>query len=149
MTTTSPRYLVPTTFEAKVFAPFLNGLMRLGISAKGSRILEHVGRTSGQTYRTPVNLLKLDGHDYLVAPRGEAQWVRNVRAAGELDLLLGRRRRTYEVNEVPVAQRVPIIREYLVKWAWEVGKFFEDIDATSTDEQIAAVADGFPVFRLA
>jgi deazaflavin-dependent oxidoreductase (nitroreductase family) len=142
------RYLAPTSFEAKVFAPLLNGLMHLGISAKGSRILEHRGRTSGKVYRTPVNLLTLDGHEYVVAPRGEAQWVRNVRVAGELVLVLGRRRRTCAVVEVPEEQRVPVIREYLVKWAWEVGRFFEGLDAGSTDEQIAAVAAGFPVFQL-
>jgi hypothetical protein len=150
MTATTPdRYLAPTTFEAKVFTPLMNGLMRLGISAKGSRILEHRGRTSGTVFRTPVNLLVLDGQEYLVAPRGETHWVRNVRASGELVLLLGRRRRTCAVDEVPVDQRVPIIRQYLVQWAWEVGRFFEGIDALSSDEQIAAVAAGFPVFRLA
>ncbi|HVU72556.1 MAG TPA: nitroreductase/quinone reductase family protein [Mycobacteriales bacterium] len=150
MTTTTTRYVEPTAFEAKVFARVLNGLMHLGVSAKGSRILEHRGRTSGATFRTPVNLLHHDGCDYLVAPRGETQWVRNVRAAdGELTLVLGRRRRTYRAVEVPVAERTPMIRAYLEQWAWEVGKFFEGIDASSSDEEIAAVAAGFPVFRLA
>lgn len=149
MTAPADRYLAPTAFEQKVFGRALNGLMRLGVSAKGSRILEHRGRSTGRVFRTPVNLLTHDGTAYLVAPRGETQWVRNVRAAdGELTLVLGRRRRTYRAVEVPVEQRTPIIREYLAKWAWEVGKFFEGIDATSSDEQIAAVAGGFPVFRL-
>lgn len=39
-----------------------------------------------------MNLLSFDGSGSLVAPRGHTQWVRNLRAAGEGHLLLGRRR---------------------------------------------------------
>jgi hypothetical protein len=68
------------------------GFTRLGISVWGSRILEVRGRKSGEPRRTPVNMLTFDGQTYLVAPRGHTQWVRNLRAAGEGDLLLGRKR---------------------------------------------------------
>ncbi len=56
-------------------------------------MLEVRGRSSGQPRRTPVNLLTLDGVRYLVAPRGETQWVRNLRASGEGRLLFGQAQR--------------------------------------------------------
>jgi deazaflavin-dependent oxidoreductase (nitroreductase family) len=146
-TASGAHYDAPSAFEVKAFK-ILNGLMHLGLSVKGSRVLEHVGRTSGKTFRTPVNLLTVDGTDYLVAPRGETQWVRNVRASGTLTLLLGRKRTKYVATEVPVADRVPLLRAYLKAWAWEVGKFFEGIGADSTDEELAAIADRHPIFSL-
>jgi deazaflavin-dependent oxidoreductase (nitroreductase family) len=147
VTSSGAHYDPPSNFEQKSFK-LLNGLMHLGLSVKGSRVLEHVGRTSGKTFRTPVNLLSVDGADYLVAPRGETQWVRNVRASGSLTLLLGRRRTTYVPVEIPVADRVPLLRAYLKAWAWEVGKFFDGVGADSTDDELAAIADRHPIFRL-
>lgn len=148
-TATGAHYDAPTAFEQKVFAKTLNGLMHLGVSVKGSRVLEHVGRTSGNAYRTPVNLLKVGGEQYLVAPRGETQWVRNVRVSGTLVLILGRRRSSYTAVEVPVAERTVILRAYLKAWAWEVGKFFEGVGPDANDEELAGIAEGHPIFRLA
>ena len=50
--------------------------------------------------------------------------------------------------EVPVAERVPVIRAYVDAWYWEVGRFVEGLDRSSTDAQILAVAPGMPVFRV-
>jgi len=67
----------------------------------GSRVLEVRGRTSGEPRRVPVNLLVLEGDRYLVAPRGETQWVRNLRASGgEGALLLGTRRELFSAGEL-------------------------------------------------
>lgn len=148
LTASGAHYDEPTAFEQKFFARTLNGLMHLGLSVKGSRVLEHTGRTSGKTFRTPVNLLDVDGADYLVAPRGETQWVRNVRASGTLTLLLGRRRTAYTAVEVPIEDRIPLLRAYLAAWAWEVGKFFEGVDAEASDDELAAIAGRHPIFRL-
>ena len=113
----------------------------------GSRVLEHRGRSSGKVFHTPVNLLTIDGTEYLVSPRGETQWVRNVRhAGGHLVLILGRRRRPYTATEVPVADSVPILRAYLRRWKFEVGMFFDGVSPDSTDEEWAAVAARHPVF---
>ncbi|MDX6580636.1 MAG: hypothetical protein QOJ47_2185, partial [Gaiellales bacterium] len=76
------RYVRPGWFTKHVFNRIVAGLTRLGLSVLGSRVLEVRGRTSGEPRRVPVNLLTLDGERYLVAPRGETQWVRNLRASG-------------------------------------------------------------------
>ena len=41
-----------------------------------------------------------------------------------------------------------MIKEYLRRWKSEVGMFFEGIDENATDEQVRAIAPGFPVFAL-
>ena len=66
----------------------------------GSRVLEVRGRSSGEPRRTPVNLLELEGERYLVAPRGETQWVRNLRASGEGRLLVGTRGEPFTAVEL-------------------------------------------------
>ncbi len=145
----TPHYQRPDWFTRKVITPFLNFLMRLGISVWGSRVLEHRGRRSGQPHHTPVNLLSLGSEQYLVAARGETEWVRNVRAAeGRLVLILGRHREERRAVEIPAAERTPILRAYLRRWKFEVGMFFEGVGPDSTDEEFAAIADRHPVFVL-
>lgn len=95
-----------------------------------------------------MNPLPLDGRRYLVAPRGTTAWVRNLRVAGEGELRLGRRVDAFVATEVVDDDKIPVLRAYLDKWAWEVGAFFEGVDAGSTDEQLTAIAPGFPVFVL-
>ena len=119
----------------------------IGISVKGSRVLEVRGRTSGAVRTTVVNLLTLDGQRYLVAPRGTTQWVRNLRAAGGGTLRLGRRRETFTPTELPDEAKDGVLRAYLEEWAWEVGKFFDGLTASSSDAELAAAPD-FPVFRV-
>jgi deazaflavin-dependent oxidoreductase (nitroreductase family) len=152
-TTTNPahaHYKRPDWFTRTVMNRFLNLMMRLGLSVRGSRVLEHRGRTSGDVHHTPVNLLTIDGVDYLVAPRGETQWVRNVRAAGgRLVLILGRRRHSRTATVLPPAESTDILRTYLRRWKFEVGMFFDGVGPDSSDAEFAAVAERHPVFRLA
>ena len=119
-----------------------------GISLFGSRVLAVRGRKSGELRSVPVNLLELDGERYLVAPRGNTQWVRNARAAGGGQLRLGSRTEDVALVELPADQRVPVLRVYLTRWGWEVGRFVEGLSKKSTDSEIAAVAPGIPVFRV-
>jgi deazaflavin-dependent oxidoreductase (nitroreductase family) len=50
----------------------------------GFAIVTHVGRRSGRTYRTPVNLFRSDERYVIALTYGSgSQWVRNVLAAGE------------------------------------------------------------------
>jgi deazaflavin-dependent oxidoreductase (nitroreductase family) len=123
-------------------------LARRGISLMGARVLAVRGRTSGQWRTNPVNLLTHDGVRYLVAPRGHTHWVRNIRVAGGGELRLGRSVEPFTVTEIPDADKLPILRAYFKRWGWEVARFFEDLPKKPTDEQLAAVAPGVPVFRI-
>jgi deazaflavin-dependent oxidoreductase (nitroreductase family) len=141
------RYLAPRAGTA-VFNRVVAALTRAGISVMGSRVLAVRGRTSGQWRTVPVNLLVVEGERYLVAPRGHTQWVRNLRAAGTGELRLGRRVEAFTATELDDEEKLPVLREYLRKWAWEVGAFFEGVDKDSPDEVLRAAAPGFPAFRI-
>ena len=142
-------YRKPGWFTRNVFNRLVARLTAMGVSVWGSRVLEVKGRRSGLPRRAPVNLLTIDGQAYLVAPRGETDWVRNVRAdGGRLDLLLGRRRDHHVATEVADDAKVEVLRAYLRRWKAEVGVFFDGIDADSTDDAILAIAHKHPAFRL-
>jgi deazaflavin-dependent oxidoreductase (nitroreductase family) len=145
---TEPHYKKPDPFTKHVFNPTVAAFTRLGISVWGSRVLEVRGRTSGKPRRTPVNLLTIDDSKYLVAPRGETQWVRNLRVAGDGVLILGRRRQPFTGVEVAVADRREILRAYLKRWKAEVGVFFDGVSAESTDSELDRIAPHHPVFRI-
>jgi deazaflavin-dependent oxidoreductase (nitroreductase family) len=123
-------------------------LTRHGVSVYGSRMLRVRGRKSGEPRLTLVNLLVVDGDRYLVAPRGHTQWVRNLRAAGAGELVLGRRVAPVTAVELADDVKVPVLRAYLKRFGWEVGMFFENLTKNSTDDELREVAPGFPAFRL-
>src|SRR5512147_616145 len=101
------RYVAPGGRMDTWSAAVVRWLTDHGISLFGSRVLVVPGRRSGEPRSVPVNLLELDGERYLVAPRGNTQWVRNARAAGAGQLRLGRRTEQVVLTELPAAERVP------------------------------------------
>jgi len=141
-------YQQPGWFTTHVFNQVVAGLTRMGVSVWGSRVLEVRGRTSGEPRRTPVNLLTYDGARYLVAPRGETQWVRNLRVAGDGVLIVGRHRQTFSAQELPHGEKPEVLRAYLKRWKAEVGVFFDGVSATSTDDELDRIAPKHPVFRI-
>jgi deazaflavin-dependent oxidoreductase (nitroreductase family) len=138
----------PGWFTKNVLNRLVALLTRTGASVMGSRVLEVRGRSSGEPRRTPVNLLVFDGERYLVAPRGETQWVRNLRAAGEGRLLVGRRSEAFRATELADDQKPALLRAYLKRWAVEVGVFFDGVGADASDEELQNIAPRHPVFRL-
>jgi deazaflavin-dependent oxidoreductase (nitroreductase family) len=141
-------YQQPGWFTTHVFNPLVALATRAGLSVYGSRILAVRGRKSGEWRTTPVNLLVLDGVQYLVAPRGHTQWVRNLRVSGEGELRLGRRVDRFVATEIPDAEKVPILRAYLKKWKMEVGVFFGGVGPDSPDTDLRRIAPDHPVFRI-
>jgi deazaflavin-dependent oxidoreductase (nitroreductase family) len=149
MTEPAVQYRPPGRITRRVLNPLVQGLTRAGISVWGSRVLETTGRRSGLTRRTPVNPLRHEGRQYLVAPRGEAQWVRNVRADdGRLALCLGHRRDEMVAEELTDAEKGPVLRAYLRRWKMEVGVFFDGVSADSSDEEVLRISHDHPVFVL-
>src|SRR4029450_13806606 len=132
-------YRAPGWFTRNVFNPFVELLTRRGISVLGSRVLAVKGRTSGEWRSTPVNLLELEGRRYLVSPRGETQWVRNIRVAGGGELRVGKKTEAFNSREIEDKEKVPLLRAYLKRWKVEVGVFFEGVGPDSTDEEIQPI----------
>src|SRR5687768_115498 len=144
----APRYVKPGWFVRNIFNRFVAALTRAGISVWGSRELRVRGRSSGEWRTTPVNLLSLAGHRYLVAPRGETQWVRNLRVAGQGELRVGRRTEAFRATELFDDEKVEVLRAYLKRWKAEVGVFFDGVSADAPDSELRRIASNHPVFRL-
>lgn len=138
----------PGWFTVQVLNRTVAWLTRRGVSVWGSRILAVRGRKSGQWRRTPVNPLRLDSGEYLVAARGHVQWTHNMRAAGGGELLLGRRSQPFHAVEVPDGEKPEILRAYLKRWKMEVGAFFDGVSADSPAAELTRIAPDHPVFRI-
>ena len=142
-----PRYLAPSS-GTMIFNAAVARLTKMGVSVYGSRVLAVRGRKSGEWRTTPVNPLTLDGERYLIAPRGNTQWVRNMRVAGGGELRRGRKVETFTATELPVEDRPRVLRAYLKKWKFEVGVFFQGVGPDATEERMLAIAPDHPVFRI-
>jgi deazaflavin-dependent oxidoreductase (nitroreductase family) len=142
------RYLQPGWFTRNLFNRLVVLATHAGLSVWGSRILQVRGRTSGQVRQTPVNLLTFEGRRYLVAPRGVTQWVRNLRAAQEGTLRLGRHGEGFRAVELADADKLPVLRAYLRRWKLEVGVFFDGVGPDADDTELLRIAPNHPVFRV-
>jgi deazaflavin-dependent oxidoreductase (nitroreductase family) len=139
-------YRPPNWLVRYVLNPQVTFTTWLGVGT--ARVLAVKGRTSGQWRTVPLNLLTHDGRRYLVSPRGETQWVRNLRAAGDGELRRGRRAESFHARELSDQEKVAVLRAYLGKWAMEMGIFFQGIGARSSDEDFLAIAPMHPTFEV-
>ena len=78
----------------------------------GFAVVSHVGRRSGRVYRTPVNLFR-DGDRYAIALTygSDSQWVRNVLAAGAVDIETRGRRVRHVAPEIVHDARRALVPE--------------------------------------
>jgi hypothetical protein len=131
-------------------------LTRLGLSPRYAVVLEVPGRRTGLVRRTTLVQVELGGTRYLVSLSGESQWVRNVRAAAGHVVVGRRRRQAAALVEVPPTERPDIIRAYLgrarrVGRSWGAAneaRYYFGVAADPSEQELAAVADRYPVFRI-
>ncbi|MGB8348492.1 MAG: nitroreductase family deazaflavin-dependent oxidoreductase [Ktedonobacteraceae bacterium] len=121
-------------------------LLRAGVNMGMTSLLTVRGRTSGQPHTVPVIPVEQDGHRFLVAPYGEVQWVRNIRAAGTATLTRGRHSETISVTELPAQQAASVLKQYLSNVA-TVRPFF-DAAPESPLEAFERETPCHPVFQI-
>jgi deazaflavin-dependent oxidoreductase (nitroreductase family) len=144
----STRYEEPNR-AARAGNAVVRWLAEMGISIAGTRALRVRGRKTGKQRAVVINLLTVDGVDYLVSPRGNTQWARNVRAAGVVEMGPRWRRRRVRATEVDDAAKPRVLKPYLERWYWQVKGYVAGLTPESSDEQIRAGAPTIPVFVLA
>ena len=144
----SVRYDEPNGL-ARAANALIRGLAELGISIAGTRALRVRGRKTGKFRGVVVNVLTVDGVDYLVSPRGSTQRVRNVRAAGAVEVGPRWHRRRQRTTEVADAAKPDLLRRYLDKWYWEVKGHIAGLTPNCGDDELLAAAPSIPVFTLA
>ncbi len=126
---------------------FVSWLASLGVTSSDTVTLEVKGRRSGRVRSNPVTWVEHDGERYLVSPRGESEWVRNVRAAGGDAEIRHRGRQRVRLEEVPAEERAPIIKAYLGKTATATRQHF-GVDPKAELAEFEGIAARHPVFRI-
>lgn len=126
-------YIRPPLFVRRVFNPVA---MHFGIG--GSHTLTVAGRRTGRRQRVPLIPVEHDGAHYLVSPRGETDWVRNLRASGQGHMSGRRVTGAFRAVEVPAAERPAIIAAYRAIAGRAVKSFFDALPD----------AKDHPVFRI-
>ena len=126
---------------------FTTTLLRAGVKVGTMMLLTVNGRKSGLPRTTPVTLAEYNGQRYLIAPFGEVQWVRNVRAAGAAILSRGRDSEPISVAELPAAAAAPILKESLSKGPAFLRRYF-DVTPTSPLADFEQEAPRHPVFLV-
>lgn len=120
----------------------------LGLNFFGAKLLTVRGRKSGEPRSVVVNPLEVDGSTYLLSPRGETQWVKNIRANHQASLGRGKKQASYTATEVNDADlKLKIMRDYLDRWSWQVNKLM-GASKGSPDKELRAILDKHPIFLL-
>jgi deazaflavin-dependent oxidoreductase (nitroreductase family) len=139
-------FRAPTSAE-RILNTVFAWLVGLGLGLGHNYLLQVSGRRTGRIYRTPVNVLTLDGRRWLVAPRGRTQWVRNVEVSGTAVLRRGRRFERVRLRAVADADKPPILSAYLDRFRTTVQRYFP-VTAGSPAQAFATLAPRYPVFEI-
>jgi deazaflavin-dependent oxidoreductase (nitroreductase family) len=133
------------------FTKWMNGVMGAlgarGIGPKKMAKLEIKGRKSGVVRSVAVNLLNFDGRRYLVAPRGETEWVRNARAANGEAVIRRSKPENVTLTEISAGERAPIIQAYLRVNAWATQREF-GVSPKDPINEFETIAGKHPVFKI-
>ncbi len=118
-------------------------------------MLEVKGRNSGEHRRVALVLVSHEDQHYVVALAGESDWVRNVRAAGGGAVIRRHTALPVKLVEIPIEERAPVIDAYL-KRAGRGGaragemeaRYYFGLNPNTSLDEIAAVAEHYPAFRI-
>jgi hypothetical protein len=141
------RYDAPN-LAARAGNELIRWLAEAGISIAGTRALRVRGRTTGKLRGVVINLLTVDGRDYVVSPRGNTQWARNARNAGIVEMGPRWRSREVRIAEVADDAKPQLLKRYLDRWYWEVKGHVGGLTPQSTDSEMRSAAPSIPVFEL-
>ena len=131
----------------RLFNKIFGRLVGLGIAPPDYYLLEVVGRKSGRSYSTPVNVVEVKGKRFLVAPRGYTQWVRNAQVAGRVTLRKGSRREEFHLRPVPTEEKPEVLKVYLDRFRIAVQRYFP-VSAGSSPTPFQPFVVRYPVFEL-
>jgi F420H(2)-dependent quinone reductase len=141
------RYDAPN-LTARIGNEMIRWLAEAGISLAGTRALRVRGRKTGKYRGVVINLLTVDGREFVVSPRGNTQWARNARAAGAVQMGPRWRRRETRIAELADDSKPDLLKRYLDRWYWEVKGHVGGLTPDAGDHEFRAVAPSIPVFEL-
>jgi deazaflavin-dependent oxidoreductase (nitroreductase family) len=146
MNPAAPTFRAPSAVE-RIFNRVFGFLVGIGLGFSYNYLLQVRGRKSGKLYSTPINLLEIAGKRFLVAPRGQTQWVRNAEAANQITLKKGSSRQKFQLRPLQSLEKPEVLKAYLDTFKREVQTYFS-VPAGSPVEAFAAIAGNYPAFEL-
>lgn len=141
--------------RTKFLNPITTTLMRLGLRPDPRMALLTIrGRKTGQERSVPMGVFDRNGRKYIVAAFGEVNWVRNLRAAGAVNLTQGKRTAQYAAEQVHGEEAALVLRDCLAAYlpsplAGPMLRQRIGVTADAPLEVLAVEARRTPVFRLA
>jgi hypothetical protein len=141
-----------TLYEEIAVGPAAQVAACAGGASKSAAQIANPTKTTSEaidrvSYSTPVTLVECDGQRWLVAPYGVTNWVKNARAAGQVELSRGGHAEIVSLTELDPIESAPVLRDYVR--AIRVVRPFFDAGPDSPLDAFAEEAARHPVFRLA
>ncbi len=126
------------------------GLQKLGVGGdNGPVILVVPGRKTGKLRSTPITPMVVDGKRYVLGGLPGSDWAANARAAGEVELRLGRTTEQVRMVELPPAEAKPLLRLFPIEVPTGVGFLKKAGLVTGPNpDEYEALAGRCPVFRF-
>jgi deazaflavin-dependent oxidoreductase (nitroreductase family) len=134
-------------FSVRLGNALVTALLRVGMKLGSMTLLTVRGRKSGQPRTTPVAVVEDDGERWLIAPFGEVNWVRNLRAAGEATLTRGRRSERVTVHELSAQEAAVVLKRSLDGAPTFLRQYFDATPASPLAD-FEREAPRHPVFQV-
>ena len=134
-----------------VFNPIARRVLRAGALMGPNALITVRGRKSGLPRTTPVALVEIDGRRWVIGTFGDTNWVRNLRAAGEATVSVGRRREDVKAAELVGEDRISFFRDVLTPYVkrLRIGTLLLSVlGARDIVDDPAGAAEKRPVFEL-
>jgi len=146
MPQSSIEFMRPSSLDRIVNRVF-GFLVRIGFGLAHNFLLEVQGRKSGRVYATPVNVLTHENKRYLVAPRGDTQWVRNVVVSQKATLVRGAKKENVRMRAIADDAKPEILKAYVDRYRLTVQRYFP-IPAGSPLKDFEPLVGRYPVFEI-
>ena len=134
-----------------VFNPIARRVLKAGALMGPNALITVRGRKSGLPRTTPVALVEIDGRRWVIGTFGDTNWVRNLRAAGEATVSVGRRREDVKAAELVGEDRISFFRHVLTPYVkrLRIGTLLLSVlGARDIVDDPAGAAEKRPVFEL-
>ena len=114
LTKNSKNHKLP--FYVPMLNPLMKSFLHLGLPAGPMILLRVRGRKTGKPHTTPVGLFKLGDRRYIFDTFGDADWVRNLRAAGEAEIGRGFSRKHVTAITLSKEEASTVLRDILAPY---------------------------------
>jgi deazaflavin-dependent oxidoreductase (nitroreductase family) len=134
-----------------LFNPIARRVLRVGPLLGPNALITVRGRKSGVPRTTPIALVEIDGRRWVIGTFGDTNWVRNLRAAREATLTVGRNREKVVADELDVEDRTRFFRDVIAPYVRRMrigGLLLSILGAKEILEDPRAAAERRPVFEL-